>query len=173
MTLLDKAIQIAVEAHAGQRRKGRPIPYIAHPMEVMKAIARLGITDESVLAAAVLHDVLEDATYPLFKMVEKLGPYAPHLVTELTCIKGVDDKVAYMESFVNKDIAALVIKLVDRVCNVLDFYEDGNVDYAKKYALKAKPLFAALAQREEEIIERFGLEVTIKLYKLLLKIEVV
>ena len=57
--LLDRAIIFAVKAHSGSMRKGTKTPYILHPMEVAAIVA--GITDqEIVIAAAVLHDVLED-----------------------------------------------------------------------------------------------------------------
>ena len=57
--LLAEAICYAVEAHFGQRRKGCDVPYVVHPMEVA-AIAAGMTEDRHVMAAAVLHDVLED-----------------------------------------------------------------------------------------------------------------
>ena len=57
--LLAEAICYAVEAHFGQRRKGCDVPYVVHPMEVA-AIAASMTEDRHVMAAAVLHDVLED-----------------------------------------------------------------------------------------------------------------
>ena len=58
--LLDEAIIYATNAHAGVNRKGKGIPYIIHPLEVMTIVA--SVTDnQDVLAAAVLHDTMEDA----------------------------------------------------------------------------------------------------------------
>lgn len=57
--LLAEAICYAAEAHFGQRRKGCDVPFIVHPMEVA-AIAASMTEDRHVIAAAVLHDVLED-----------------------------------------------------------------------------------------------------------------
>lgn len=57
--LLAEAIRYAAEAHSGQTRKGCGVPYIVHPMEVA-AIAAGMTEDRHVIAAAVLHDVLED-----------------------------------------------------------------------------------------------------------------
>ena len=57
--LFNRAIQYAVDAHANQLRKGTNIPYIVHPMEAA-AIAATMTQDEEILAAAVLHDVIED-----------------------------------------------------------------------------------------------------------------
>lgn len=59
-TLLDTATVIAAQAHAGQRRKYTGVPYIQHPLEVVQILMQHGVDDEVMLAAAVLHDVLED-----------------------------------------------------------------------------------------------------------------
>lgn len=57
--MIEKAIQFAVLAHSGTKRKGKARPYILHPVEVMTIVA--GLTeDEEVMSAAVLHDVVED-----------------------------------------------------------------------------------------------------------------
>ena len=59
MTTIEKAILFAVNAHEGMTRKGKDRPYILHPVEVMTIVA--GLTeDEAVIAAAVLHDTVED-----------------------------------------------------------------------------------------------------------------
>lgn len=58
-TLFNRAIQYAVDAHAGQLRKGTNIPYIVHPMEAAAIVASM-TQNEEVLAAAILHDVIED-----------------------------------------------------------------------------------------------------------------
>ena len=61
MTKIERAIQYAVFAHAGTSRKGKARPYILHPIETMTIVA--GLTDdEDVIAAAVLHDVVEDTS---------------------------------------------------------------------------------------------------------------
>jgi myo-inositol-1(or 4)-monophosphatase len=57
--LLDRAIVFAVKAHSGMRRKGNSVPYILHPLEAAVVAATM-TDDEEVIAAAVLHDVLED-----------------------------------------------------------------------------------------------------------------
>lgn len=59
-TLLDAALQIAAQAHAGQRRKYTGEPYLSHCIEVVNILIKHGIDDQVMLAAAALHDVLED-----------------------------------------------------------------------------------------------------------------
>ena len=58
-TLLDKAVTFAVVAHSGMERKGKGFPYIIHPMEAAAIVATI-TPDQEMLAAAVLHDVIED-----------------------------------------------------------------------------------------------------------------
>ncbi len=67
---LDQAIAYAAARHSGAYRKGTRIPYITHPMEAAAIVATL-TDDEDVIAAAVLHDVLED-TDASYQEVEKL-----------------------------------------------------------------------------------------------------
>ena len=59
-SLLDRAILFAVHAHQGMERKGKSFPYIVHPLEAMSIVATM-TNDQELLAAAVLHDVIEDA----------------------------------------------------------------------------------------------------------------
>lgn len=58
-SLLDKAICFAVEAHRNTERKGKGFPYVVHPLEAMAIVATI-TADQELLAAAALHDVVED-----------------------------------------------------------------------------------------------------------------
>ena len=62
MNKIESAISFALEAHSGSCRKGTSTPYILHPLEAA-AIASSITNDEDVIAAAVLHDVIEDTQY--------------------------------------------------------------------------------------------------------------
>ena len=57
--LLDRAIIFAVKAHAGTERRGKGFPYIVHPMEAVEIVATI-TPDQELLAAAALHDTVED-----------------------------------------------------------------------------------------------------------------
>ena len=59
LTLLDKAIIFATKAHSGAKRKGTNVPYIVHPIEAAAIVSAM-TDDQEIIAAAVLHDVLED-----------------------------------------------------------------------------------------------------------------
>lgn len=78
-SLLDRAIIFAVKKHSGTLRKGTKIPYIVHPMEVAAIAA--GITDDAeVIAAAVLHDTLEDTDTTFDELAENFGERVASLV---------------------------------------------------------------------------------------------
>lgn len=62
-TLLDAALVLAAQAHAGQRRKYVGTPYLSHCIEVVNILIEHGVQDDVMLAAAALHDVLEDTPW--------------------------------------------------------------------------------------------------------------
>lgn len=70
--LLEDAVAFAAQKHAGKFRKGSKLPYIVHPMEAA-AICASFTDDVEVLAAAVLHDVVEDAGVTVEELEEKFG----------------------------------------------------------------------------------------------------
>ena len=77
--ILDKAISFACRAHSGAVRKGTDIPYIVHPVEVMKIVC--GITaDPEVRATAVLHDTVEDTPVKRAEIEAEFGSRAAALV---------------------------------------------------------------------------------------------
>ena len=78
-SLLDRAIQFAVQAHSGAQRRGKGFPYIVHPMEAM-AIAATMTPDQEILAAAALHDVVEDTDVTLDDLRSQFGDRVAQLV---------------------------------------------------------------------------------------------
>ncbi|MBQ7170803.1 MAG: HD domain-containing protein [Clostridia bacterium] len=83
MDLFNKAIAFAAEAHAGTRRKNTDTPYILHPLEVA-AIAGTMTSDPEVLAAAVLHDTVEDTPTEPGEIRERFGERIAALVASET-----------------------------------------------------------------------------------------
>ena len=80
-TLLDKAIVFAVRAHKNTERRGKGFPYIVHPLEAV-AIAATLTSDQELLAAAALHDVVEDTDCTLEDLAAAFGPRVAALVAE-------------------------------------------------------------------------------------------
>jgi len=83
MNLLDEALSFAVRAHSGQNRKKDGGPYILHPLEAAVIVSTM--TDDSeVIAAAALHDVVEDRGVSLEEIALRFGPRVAQLVGEET-----------------------------------------------------------------------------------------
>ena len=78
-TLLDKAIIFAVKAHANTERRGKGFPYIVHPMEAVEIVATM-TTDQELLAAAALHDVVEDTDVTVDEIRKEFGDRIAKLV---------------------------------------------------------------------------------------------
>ncbi len=94
ISLIEKAYHVAKEAHGDQLRKSGE-PYISHPIQVAIILAELEMDKETV-AAAILHDVVEDTNMSLDDLKEEFGEEVALLVdgvTKLTQIKYTTDKI--------------------------------------------------------------------------------
>ena len=162
MDLVQKAITLAITAHAGQYRdgaiNGHRLPYILHPIEVVKTVRTWGAGDPVTLAAAVLHDTLEDTSLTLTDLVDTCGEQVANIVRELTYDRDSGlTKPEYLQHFATASIPALVIKLADRYCNVNDFLLTKPA-YAKEYFEKATVVISAGRSRASEIAQVLGEE---------------
>ena len=79
--LLDRAIIFAVHAHAGTERRGKGYPYIVHPMEAMEIVATM-TADQELLAAAALHDTVEDTNVTVEQLRAEFGERIASLVAD-------------------------------------------------------------------------------------------
>lgn len=77
--LFDRATRFAVEAHAGTERRGKGFPYIIHPMEAAAIVATI-TPDPEILAAAILHDVVEDTDCTVDELRREFGDRIAELV---------------------------------------------------------------------------------------------
>ena len=84
--LLDRAIIYAVKAHAGTERRGKGFPYIVHPMEAVEIVATI-TPDQELLAAAALHDVVEDTDFSIEDIRAAFGERIAALVEKETDIE--------------------------------------------------------------------------------------
>jgi myo-inositol-1(or 4)-monophosphatase len=81
--LLDRAIVFAVRAHAGTERRGKGYPYIVHPLEAVGIVATM-TSDQELLAAAALHDTVEDTDVTVEQIRAEFGDRVGALVAEET-----------------------------------------------------------------------------------------
>ena len=79
--ILDRAIVFAVRAHAGSERRGKGFPYIVHPMEAVAIVATM-TADQELLAAAALHDTVEDTGVTVEQLRQEFGSRVADLVAQ-------------------------------------------------------------------------------------------
>ncbi|MFP5351650.1 MAG: RelA/SpoT family protein [Actinomycetota bacterium] len=122
---IEKAYQIAEEAHKGQLRKSGD-PFIIHPLGVAGIVASLGL-DETTVAAALLHDAVEDTPLTLADVEEALGFEVAALIDGVTKLDKIRFRSAEQTRAENlrkmiiataKDIRVLLIKISDRLHNM-------------------------------------------------------
>lgn len=123
--LIKKAYELCVKAHEGQKRRSNEDYYI-HPFNVAKIIVSLGLDSESI-AAALLHDVVEDTEYTDEDMKREFGNEVALLVDGVTKIGRLNfsskeqqqaESLRKMLIAMGKDIRVIIIKLADRLHNM-------------------------------------------------------
>lgn len=144
---ISRARMFMMQAHQGQTRKDGNTPYARHPDSVHVRLARAGVTDETVLVAALLHDALEDTEATEEDILAKFGPAALGLVLELTREKPKDTRRAYADSFRTKSREACILKLADRLDNLQD-WAGMDPGYRSAYALEGLRILTACAENE-------------------------
>ena len=112
-----KAISIAIKLHAGQKRKAGG-DYVEHPMKVCSHLVALKIYDESILTAALLHDVIEDCSVSADDLLGKYGFTSEIVELVVLLSKSKDNPVFPYYHAIENDIKAILLKLSDRRHNV-------------------------------------------------------
>src|ERR671912_1705561 len=151
--LLNRAYVYAMMAHGGQKRASGD-PYFAHPLEVAAILTDLKL-DDATIAAAVLHDTIEDTEATLEEIEKSFGPEIGALVDGLTKIARLDlvsKHAAQGENFrklllaIAADVRVLLVKLADRLHNMrtLQFMPP---DKRRRIAEETLEIYAPLAGR--------------------------
>jgi len=119
-----EAVSFAARKHQHQLRKDGVTPYVAHPIRVMMVLRDVfGIDDEEVLAAAVLHDVIEDTPTDFDEVEENFGPEVARLVSAMSKdmrLRWDVREPAYREAMAQADWKVIAIKLGDVYDNLCD-----------------------------------------------------
>lgn len=125
-SLFDRAAIFAVKAHAGTERRGKGFPYIIHPMEAAGIVATM-TSDQELLAAAVLHDVVEDTDVTVEELRSEFGPRIAGLVASESDVfeEGVSEedswrsrKQAAIDRLAGASYDAKIVALGDKLSNM-------------------------------------------------------
>lgn len=122
------ALDFAAGKHAGQRRKNvAKTPYINHPIRVAYLLAKAGIADEAILAAALLHDTIEDTGTTAKEIASEFGEPVAALVLECSDDKSKPFDVRkrlQVEHAGGLSRGARLIKVADKIANLADLIDD-------------------------------------------------
>lgn len=150
--LVARAYEFSKKAHAGQKRKNGE-PYFNHALAAAENVAEWG-SDEATVAAALLHDVVEDTPHSLEEIKELFGEEVAFLVDGVTKIgrikyRGIEAKVENLRKFIlylSQDIRVILVKLGDRLHNMKTLYAVHS-QKQKRIALETMEIYAPLAYR--------------------------
>ncbi|GAC1701544.1 MAG: bifunctional (p)ppGpp synthetase/guanosine-3',5'-bis(diphosphate) 3'-pyrophosphohydrolase [Candidatus Acidiferrum sp.] len=148
-----RAYEIAAERHRDQLRKSGD-PYLTHLLEVAHILADMRL-DSTTLAAALLHDVVEDTEFPLSRITERFGPDVAHLVEGVTKIGRLNMMAPEMRQAENvrkmllamvNDVRVVLVKLADRLHNMrtLEYLEP---ERQQRISRETLDIYAPIAHR--------------------------
>jgi len=152
--LVIKAIQFAAEKHKGQERRCSGLPYVTHPIIVSQLIAKYKNGSkklDELQCAGLLHDVLEDTDCTYSELEREFGPLVASIVVELTsdpvAIKQLGKNEYLKQKMIKMSKYAFIIKLIDRLSNVLD-------KPGESYVKKTLNMMEFLKKNRPDITER-------------------
>ncbi|RMF32892.1 MAG: bifunctional (p)ppGpp synthetase/guanosine-3',5'-bis(diphosphate) 3'-pyrophosphohydrolase [Alphaproteobacteria bacterium] len=162
--LILRAAELAASAHAGQLRKGRgQVPYINHPLAVARIVSGFS-RDAEVLAASILHDVLEDTDVSESELADSFGARVTALVKELTDDPAWADlplperKARQAEKLGGTSAEARMVKIADQLANIRDLTAEPEIwprGRHEDYLAGARAIVAACRPAAPELARKF------------------
>lgn len=156
--LVRAAEAFAWAAHAGQKRKYCGSPYICHPAHVVGLLTAAGVNDEEVLAAAWMHDVVEDNDNIENMDIRLLfGARVAELVAEVTDVSKIEDGNRSVRKEINRQHLAKAspdgksIKLADMISNARSIIANDQ-DFAKVYMPEKKALLEVFQEGNKQLL---------------------
>jgi len=142
---LDKAIKFAVDAHSQTERRGKGFPYIVHPLEAMEIVSTM-TPDQELLAAAVLHDTIEDTGVTLDDLKREFGERVASIVEAESDASVTDEvgtwrerKAAAIDRLRNAPREAQMVALGDKLSNMRAIARDYSLQGDKLWSLFHAP----------------------------------
>ncbi len=169
VALILRAASFAAHKHRSQKRKGAgKLPYITHPLDVANVLAGTGgVTDVTILVAALLHDTVEDTETSPEELEREFGSEVRLLVAEVSDDKSLakeERKRLQVTHTAAASAAAKQLKLGDKICNVRDVTHDppadwplerrlGYLSWAEEVVEGCRGVNPALEHRFDQLVE--------------------
>ena len=159
------ALTFAFAKYGSLKRSSKDIPYVIHPIRIITILHAAGFNEfdhEDIMIAALFHDLLEDTDIDLKEIEDQFGKKIGEIVVELTIPKGTigREKDKWLEEFVIKSKSAKIIKLADRIDNLMDMKDIWDAKRQKSYTNQARIILKScgdankqLANKLDELIE--------------------
>lgn len=154
--MIELAKGMCIIWHGDQVRKYTGEPYYHHPFEVVRILERVGITDENTLAAAYLHDVVEDCGVTFTEIENWFNRRVAELVRMVTDVSKPEDgnravrKTMDKDHLAKADAAGQSIKLADLICNTCSITKYDQ-KFAKVYLAEKRELLKVLTRGDCEL----------------------
>ena len=120
---LNLAKKYAIKQHKGQYRKNQKTPYWHHLRDVVNNLEMMGITDESILCAGWLHDVIEDTSFDFDDVSKDFGKKTAQIISDVTKetrLPKIQQERNYLKQLSDSSWQSKVVKLADILANISD-----------------------------------------------------
>ncbi len=142
---LGKAYKFAIEKHEGQLRKFSKKPYITHLVRTCRIVSH-HTTDETMLMAALLHDVVEDTEVKISEVNRRFGNEVSVIVDQLTYIGTGDKKSGLKKEVDSMSSESKIVKLSDRTANVIGLFNPNvPIKFVNRYINETEHVFGGVA----------------------------
>lgn len=157
-----KALNFALKNYGNLKRKSGNIHYFIHPLRITLILRAAGFSEfenEDLMIAALFHDLVEDTDISLRKIEDEFGKNVASIVSEVT-IPFKADKGKYLKELKNSSIEAKIIKLADRIDNLIDTPTSfWSKDKQKSYAEQAKIILESCGDASSKLAVRLKQEI--------------
>ena len=153
------AISFAFIKYGKLKRKMKDIPYVIHPIRITTILHAAGFNEfdhEDLMIAALCHDILEDTETQLKEIEDTFGKNVGEIVVELTKPEGTKGrkKDEWLEKFVNSSKDAKIIKLADRIDNLMDMKGVWSEEKQLSYASQANIILKSCGDANKQLANK-------------------
>ena len=142
---LEKAYKFAVEKHNGQLRKFSEKPYISHLIRTYKIVEHY-TKDETMLIAALLHDIVEDTSVKISEVNRLFGNDVAVIVDQLTYVHNGNKAAGLKRRVDSMSSKSKIVKLADRTANVIGLFNPNvPIKFVKRYINETEYVFGGVA----------------------------